>query len=111
MRLRFATLGTISAADALAIPGISGAAPSHNHGLTIDATPNPIEAGQGVLIYGQLKGANDGGRTIVLYHHINGTRTGFSVIGHTTTDAHGYYSFTRAVGVVTTNRQWYVRLA
>ena len=112
MRLRFATLGcTLGAAVLLAIPGLAGAAPRHNHGLTINATPNPIEAGQGVLIYGQLNTASNAGRTIVLYHHINGTHTKFSVIGRTTTDSHGYYSFTRAVGVVETNRQWYVRLA
>jgi hypothetical protein len=112
MRLRFATLGcTLGAAVLLAVPGIAGAAPTHNHGLTINATPNPIQAGQSVLIYGQLNTAQNAGRTIVLYHHINGTHTRFSVIGHTTTDAHGYYSFTRAAGVVETNRQWFTRLA
>ncbi len=46
MRLRFAMLCTALGAFALlAVPGLAGAAPSHNHGLTINATPNPIQAG------------------------------------------------------------------
>ncbi|HSO99414.1 MAG TPA: hypothetical protein VLP43_10720 [Solirubrobacteraceae bacterium] len=112
MRLRFATLGcALGAAVLLAVPGVAGAAPTHNHGMTINATPNPIPAGQGVLIYGRLNTAHNAGRTVVLYHHINGTHTSFSVIGHTTTDPTGYYSFTRGAGVVETNRQWFTRLA
>ena len=55
MRLRFTVLASIvTALMALAIPGVGNAAPKHNRGLTINATPNPILAGEGVLIYGQL---------------------------------------------------------
>jgi hypothetical protein len=94
----------------MSLPGIAGAAPRHNHGLTINATPNPIIAGEGVLIYGQLKGTDIAGKTIVLFHHISDSGTGYSRIGSTTTDSHGFYEFTRAEGIVETNRSWFVRL-
>ena len=48
MRLRFAVLASLVAALAVAAaPGVAGAAPQHNHGLTINATPNPIIVGSG----------------------------------------------------------------
>jgi hypothetical protein len=93
----------------VAAPGIASAAPRHNRGLTINATPNPIIAGEGVLIYGQLRGTDITGKTIVLYHHVSGSHMGYTRIGATTTDSHGFYEFTRAEGVVTTNRSWFVR--
>ncbi|HEY8763059.1 MAG TPA: hypothetical protein VIM18_02610 [Solirubrobacteraceae bacterium] len=112
MRPRFAVLGCALAASAvMSLPGIAGAAPRHNHGLTVNATPNPIIAGEGVLIYGQLKGTDIAGKAIVLFHHISGSGTGYSRIGSTTTDSHGFYEFTRAEGIVETNRSWFVRLA
>lgn len=112
MRLRFAMLGAVASALALAAaPGLAGAAPHHNRGLTIKAQPNPIDAGDPVLIYGQLKGQNAGGQTVVLYHHIAGSRRGYSVVASTTTDPQGFYEFSRQVGVVDTNRSWFVRLA
>jgi hypothetical protein len=112
MRPRFAVLGCALAASAvMSLPGIAGAAPRHNHGLTISATPNPIIAGEGVLIYGQLKGTDIAGKSIVLFHHISDSGQGYTRIGQTTTDSHGFYEFTRAVGVVETNRSWFVRLA
>lgn len=83
------------------------AAPVHNHGLTIAVTPNPILAGEGVLIYGQLNTKPVGGQTIVLYHHIAG-KPGYTVIGKTTTSTIGFYEFTRAESVVVSNRSWYV---
>ncbi len=112
MRLRFAMLcAALSALALVAGPGLAGAAPRHNHGLTINATPNPIQAGEGVLIYGQLKGTDISGKTVVLYHHVNGSHQGYTVIGEKTTDSFGFYEFTREEGVVNTNRQWFVRLA
>jgi hypothetical protein len=84
MRPRFAVLGCALAASAvMSLPGIAGAAPRHNHGLTVNATPNPIIAGEGVLIYGQLKGTDIAGKAIVLFHHISGSGTGYSRIGST----------------------------
>ena len=55
MRPRFAVLGVVIASVAIAVaPGIAAAAPRHNHGLTINATPNPIIAGEGVLSISEL---------------------------------------------------------
>jgi hypothetical protein len=112
MRHRFAMLcAAVSALALLAVPAFAGAAPAHNHGLTIATTENPIQSGDSIVIYGQLKGTNNVGKTIVLYHHINGSHQGFTVIQRTKTQAGGYYMFNRAEGVVTTNRQWFARLS
>ena len=109
MRLRFALLGSLLAVlVAVAAPNIASAAPHHNRGLTINATPNPIIAGEGVLIYGQLRGGDVAGQPVKLYHRINPS-TQFSLIGKTTTDKFGFYAFTRAEGIVYTNRSWFVR--
>jgi hypothetical protein len=61
-----------------------------------------------VLIYGRLQGPNAGGQTIRLYRHIPGS-PGYSPVGTTTTFPDGFYEFTRAAGVVYTNRDWFVR--
>jgi len=87
---------------------VAGAtAPVHNHGLTISATPNPILAGQGVLIYGQLNTTDNAGQAIKLYHRVS-PQTSFSLVQTTTTNSFGFYDFTRAEGVVTSNRSWFV---
>jgi hypothetical protein len=110
MRLRFAVLGSVlTALLVAAVSATAGAAPRHNNGLTINATPNPIIAGEGVLLYGQLNAAPVGAQTIVLYHHVAGSHQGYTPIGRTTTDAHGFYEFPRAEGVVETNRSWFAR--
>ncbi len=109
MRLRVTVLASIvTALMALAIPGVGNAAPKHNRGLTINATPNPILAGEGVLIYGQLNNPPVGGQTIILYHHIAGI-PGYTRVSQTTTAPNGFYEFTRAEDVVMTNRNWFVR--
>lgn len=109
MRLRLALVGSLLAAFvAFAAPGIASAAPHRNSGLTINATPNPILAGEGVLIYGQITGGTVAGQTIRLYHRINPAGH-FSLIRTTTTDRFGFYEFTRAEGIVYTNRSWFVR--
>jgi hypothetical protein len=109
MRLRIAVLATaLSALTFVALPGISNAAPRHNHGLTINATPNPIIAGDPVLIYGQLNLANQADQTIRLYHRIN-PKPFFTLIGVTKTNAQGFYEFTREEDIVLTNRNWFVR--
>jgi len=112
MRPRFAVLASVMCALVVAaLPGIASAAPAHNRGLTINATPNPIPSGEGVLIYGQLNHKPVAGQTIILYHHISGTGPGFTVIGTTKTGSTGFYEFTRAEGVVVTNRSWFTREA
>ena len=110
MRLRFSGLAAIAALLGLIVmPAGGAAAPRHNHHLTIAATPNPVIAGQGVLIYGRLEGTDSNGQTISLYHRLDGSGQGFTLIGMTQTDAAGYYEFTREEGVVETNRDWFVR--
>ena len=93
---------------ALAIPSHASAAPHHNRGLTIRSAPNPITAGEGVLIYGQLKGPANADRRIVLYHRIN-PAPHFTPISVTRTNAAGFYEFVRADGIVVSNRNWFVR--
>jgi hypothetical protein len=96
-------LGSVGASD------LASAAPRHNHHLTIAAAPNPVAAGEGVVIYGRLLGPDSGSQTITLYHHVFGGRFGYRRVGTTTTNGAGYYEFTRAEGVVETNRNWFVR--
>jgi len=106
VRSRFAVL--FLAVGALALSAVAAtAAPHHNKGLTIAATPNPIVAGTGVLIYGQLDGTTVAGRTIDLWHKV-APATHYTLIQATTTNSEGFYEFTRAEGKVLTNRDWYV---
>lgn len=109
MRLRFTVLATaLAAAVIAAIPSLAGAAPHHNRALTIHLVPPSIVAGDQVDIIGQLKGADNANQTIRLYHRINPTAH-FSLIGTRTTDSAGRYEFTRADGIVVSNRSWFVR--
>lgn len=112
MRPRFAVLAiVVTTLLAVVAPSVVSAAPRHNRGLTINAIPNPIDAGEGVFIYGHLNVPPVGGQTIVLYHHVAGSGLGYTRVGQTTTDSHGFYEFTRAEDVVMTNRTWFVREA
>ena len=112
MRPRFAVLATVvTTLVAVVLPSVVSAAPSHNRGLTINAIPNPIDAGEGVFIYGHLNLGPVARQTIVLYHHLAGSGRGYTRVGVTTTDSHGFYAFTRAEHVVMTNRSWFVREA
>lgn len=98
----------VLALAALTAPG-AGAAPHphHNHGLTIQATPDPITPGQGVLIYGQLKGPDSAYKRVYLFHRIDPQHR-FTPIGVTHTNSQGFYEFVRADGVVVSNRNWFV---
>ncbi len=109
MRLRFALAASALAACAGMVgAGAAGAAPVHNRGLTIQAAPRQIIAGEPVLIYGRLVGPNRANQIIHLYHRINPAPR-FSLIGTTRTNAVGQYVFTRAEDIVETNRSWFVR--
>jgi hypothetical protein len=103
-------LATLAAAIAAIAAAKAGAVPHRNRGLTITATPNPILAGEGVLIYGRLSTKPVSAQTIMLYHHVAGT-PGYTLVGRTTTDTAGFYEFTRAESVVVSNRSWYVKAA
>ncbi len=110
MRLRLAVLVCmLTAFGTIAAPSLASAAPRHNHHLTLAATPNPVPAGEGVVIYGRLLGADNAGQQIRLYHHISGSNQGYTFVQKTTSDSSGYYEFTRAEGIVLTNRSWFVR--
>jgi hypothetical protein len=109
MRTRSVVLAVLlGALVALGAPVLASAAPHQDKGLTIHATPNPIDAGQGVLIYGQLQGSGSSDQTIHLYHRI-APASRFTIIGVTKTDQYGFYEFTRQEGIVMTNRSWFVR--
>jgi hypothetical protein len=121
MRLRY----VIGAAAAVACASIAltavgaGAAPRHAaprhvfryHVLTIHAQPNAITAGDPVVVFGRLLGRHHAGRLVVLFHRAALYGGGFAPVQVTHTDAAGAYEFTRADGVVTTNRFWYVASA
>ncbi len=109
MRLRLTVLAcALVACAGMATPGAAGAAPVHSRGLTSHAVPNPIIAGEAVLIYGQLKGPDHANQMIRLYHRINSAPR-FTLIGTTRTNTLGQYEFTRAENIVNTNRNWFVR--
>lgn len=93
----------------MAMPSRADAAPHphHNYGLTIAATPDPSTAGDGVLIYGRLLGADNAHKKIYLFHRINPAPR-FTPIQVTRTNAQGFYEITRADGVVNSNRNWFV---
>jgi hypothetical protein len=111
MRPRFAVLAAaVAACTLLAMPDLVSAAPSHNHDLTISSTPNPINSGDGVLVYGQLSGTNISGQAITLYQHVIGSGGGHTAVGTpTTTNSFGFYEFTEPVGTVLSNTDWFVR--
>lgn len=111
MRVRFTLLACALVACAgaiIATAGPAAAAPVRNRGLTIHVAPNPILAGEEVLIYGRLDGPRHAGQPVRLYHRINPAPR-FSLIGTTRTNALGEYEFTRPDGIVMTNRSWFVR--
>ena len=118
MRTRYATgVAALAAIAALAlIPIGATAAPTDGlvhhpplvRALTIHALPNPINAGDPVVIFGRLFGRHHADRLVVLYHHLAGLRGRFSPVQTTQTDAGGAYEFTRADGRVDTNRSWFV---
>jgi hypothetical protein len=108
MRLRFAVLAlllTVLAAGA--VPAVGNAAPRHNRGLTINAMPHSIEAGETVVVYGRLKGANAANQPIVLYQHLTGFGGGYTAVATTNTNARGVYQFSETN--ILTNRIWFTR--
>jgi hypothetical protein len=94
----------MAAAGLAAAP--ASAAPSKH--ITINVAPNPIVTGDPVVIFGQLTGKNDSNALIKLFHRIAG-QPGFTQVQSTRASSTGAYEFSRADGVVTTNRAWYVR--
>jgi hypothetical protein len=112
--MRFKYLGSAAvAAAALSTAAGSGlaaapasAAPARH--ITINAQPNPIVSGDPVVIFGQLTGAKASDALIKLFHRVAGA-PGFTLVSTTHASSTGAYEFSRADGVVTTNRSWYAR--
>jgi hypothetical protein len=110
MRVRVSALACgLAALGSFAAPSLASAAPRHDNQLTIAAVPDPVIAGEGVLIYGRLFGPSDVGQTIRLYHHVVGSGRPYTFVTSTTTGALGYYEFNRPEGLIYTNRSWFVR--
>jgi hypothetical protein len=103
MACALAILGSFTAA------GLASAAPHHNRGLTIGVTPNPVSAGDAVLVYGRLRGPNSGSKPIRLYHHVIGSGQGYTFVTTTVTNSSGYYELLGPDGLVYTNRNYFVR--
>jgi hypothetical protein len=82
--------------------------PSGRHAVSINVSSNPVVAGDPLVIFGRLTGPNNGSRQINLWHRVNPAAR-FTLVQRTVTDAAGYYAMSRADGVVTSNREWYVQ--
>lgn len=78
--------------------------------IGIEVAPRQIRAGDPVTIFGKLtcrRHRGEAGAVVKLFHHLPDS-FGFSYVQSTRTDAHGFYEFTRADGVVNSNRSWVV---
>ena len=109
MRLRMPVLASAAIVCVSAtVPSIAAAAPHPVKALTIHATPRQVIAGEPVLIFGRLEGRHSANQPVVLWHRIN-PQARFTVIGRARTDSSGRYEFTRAEGIINSNRNWFVR--
>jgi hypothetical protein len=112
MRLKYLGRAAVAAAalSSLAGSGLAAApafaAPPKQ--ITINAQPNPIVSGDPVVIFGQLTAPKASGALIKLFHRVAGAPL-FTLVSTTHASSTGTYEFSRADGVVTTNRSWYVR--
>lgn len=78
--------------------------------INIEVAPRQITAGDPVTIFGKLtcrRHRGEAGAVVKLFHHLAGS-FGYGYVQSTTTDAAGFYQFTRADGVVDSNRSWAV---
>lgn len=85
--------------------------PNGRCAINMNVAPHEIVAGDPVVIFGRLRcsdPANNANQEVKLFHHL-ARLPGFNFVQSTTTDANGFYEFSRADGVVETNRSWYVR--
>ena len=75
--------------------------------LTIGATPNPVGAGETIVVSGQLRGRSIAGARVGLWQRVPWQRS-FRRISRTRADRHGTYAFTLHPA---TNRSYYVLAA
>jgi hypothetical protein len=109
MRVRSICAFAAAALSVLAVAP-TGADARAGYRVSIFAAPNPIVAGDAMLIYGKLsngRGKPVANQRVSLWHRVNPSPI-FTPIQRTTTDANGNYEFPRADGVVISNRNWFV---
>ena len=78
--------------------------------ISIEVAPRQITAGDPVTIFGKLtcrRHRGEVGAVVKLFHHLSDS-FGYSYVQSARTDAQGFYEFTRADGVVNSNRSWVV---
>lgn len=110
MRLRVCVVTcALAMLGGFAAAGTASAASPQTHRLTIAAAPDPVSAGNAVLIYGQLFGPGNAGQTIRLYHHVIGSHLGYTFVTTTTTDSLGRYELVRPEGLIYSNRNWFAK--
>jgi hypothetical protein len=100
-------LGVLAALCSLAVVLPAGAQ-ARTHHVSIVAVPNPIDAGDPVVIVGHLSGPGNAHQPVNLFHRLP-NQFRFSFVQSVQTDSHGNYLITRGPGVVDTNRAWFVR--
>ena len=109
--MRIRSIGVAALAAALATLALipAGASAKAGYSVSLFAAPNPIVAGDAMLIYGKLSnggGKPVGNQRVVLWHRVNPNPV-FTPVQSVRTDASGFYEFTRADGVVISNRNWF----
>ena len=113
MIVRKQALGLVGAASLLAMaPAAASAAkhpsPNGRCSININVQPPTTTAGDPVVIFGRLRCPTNANQTVRLFRVARGVR-GSVPVGRVKTDARGFYEFSRADGVVTSNRGWFVR--
>lgn len=78
--------------------------------ISMQVAPHHITAGEPIVIFGRLRcfHGGQGGQTVRLFHRLPGQQA-FTFVQSASTDSGGYYEFSRADGVVETNRDFLVR--
>jgi hypothetical protein len=119
--MQFKYLGAGALAGAVAAAAMLPTAASAQHAtalsfnaadhVSIHAQPNPIVAGDSVVIFGRLFARDDQNRLVVLYVRAGDSSGAFIPVQVTHTGVDGAYEFSRADGNVDTNRAWYVAAA
>lgn len=77
--------------------------------ITMHVAPRHTTAGEPIVIFGRLRcsGGGESGQQVQLFHRLS-SQQGFSQVQSVSTGTGGYYEFSRADGVVETNRSFFV---
>jgi hypothetical protein len=117
MRLHKLVPAMVAATSLLALAPAGAQAAKHSNPngrcrVNINVAPRHITAGDPVVVFGRLvcqNRANAANQPVKLFHNVRGVGGGFTYVQSTNTDANGFYEFSRADGVVLSNRAWLVR--